>query len=396
MAKQAINKKDSFYASALSPKRGRKFGAFALDYFVLSIMSVLVFLLVNLIVDALPSVKAKQTEIGGIQQEMTSLVEESKLGEVENGTFLDNKVISKRYVYGITYRSLIENGVEESNITSSITSVYKPMTKENDNAYFYYTVFKPNHLSNYSEEDKGLFGVQDYQNAFSSDTGINFLNVDDYLLLNKDNALKVQNYILDSAFTPGKAIFTTLENRYSSLLEDAIAEFQTKYTPYTQKAQENEARKSDLYGIRRMEIAIAYSFAILLHYLLLPLLLKDGRTITMRALSLAYCSTDKKAPAFWQLLVHASLLFVEESSVMAILPFFVYGANAIDLVYLPFLWGISLLWVFIFSLLFMILSFVSSFFDKESKSTTTEFLSHLLLKDGKEFQTVEQQKAEHK
>lgn len=353
------------------------------------------FALVNVIVDALPSVKTKQAEIGAIQKEMTSLVEESKLGEVTNGSFLENDKISKRYVYQLTYRSLLEGGVDEKNITSSITSIYEPIKKENDNAYFYYAVYKPLHLSHYESEDKGLYGSEPYNDALSKDTGITFMNADDYLLLGKEDALSVQNYILDSAFAPGKALFSSLENRYSSLLQDAINEFQTKYIPYQQKAHENEIRKTDLYGIRRMEIAIAYSLGILIHYLALPLLLKDGRTITMRALSLAYCSKDKKTPSFWQLALHASLLFAEESSVMAVIPFIVYGANAIDLVYLPFLWGISLLWICIFSLLFMALSFLSSFFDKESKATTTEFLSGLLLKEGKEFQISESEKAEH-
>ncbi len=394
MAKAVIEKKDSPFASALCANRKKKIGANALDYFLLLIVSVLLFLLLNLAVEAFPSVKNKQSEISSLQEEMISLVEDSKLGEYENGEYKSNEEIANSYLYRLTYRSLLEGGIKEENITSSITSIYKPIEKSSDNLFSYYVYFKTSNISSYSliAEEKEECGEAYYLSILSKDLGISFKINDGYPLLEKEEALSIQDYVLDSSFAPGKEIFATLKERYQTLLESSIEEFESEYLPFKSKMEAHEALKNSLYGVRRAEIGVSYLLGSAICYLLLPLLLKNGRTVSCKAMNLAYCRKDKKEVAFSNLLIRFLVLLVEFMSVCSLIPFIIYGSSAIDLLYLPFLGGISLLMCALFSFLFMLFSFLSSFIDKESESTTSEFISSLLLKDITQFASKSQKK----
>lgn len=396
MAKEVIKKKESPFASALLATRRKKIGANALDYFLLLILSVLIFLLVNLITENLGSVKSKQSEISSVQNEMVSLVTESKLGEYENGSYKSNEEIATSYIYRLTYRSLLDNGVKEENITSSITSIYKPIDKESDNLFYYYATFKANNIADYSlsTQQKEEYGSTYYFEALSKDLSISFDLKDEYPLLTLDGANKVQSYILDSSFTPGKEIYSSLLDRYETLLKSSINEFESEYLPFKNKMEAHERIKGELYGVRRIEILIAYVLGSSLYYLLLPSLLKNGRSLSFKAMNIAYCTKKGETPAFSNILIHFAVLLFEFSSVMAIIPFIIYGSSAIDLVYLPFWSGISLLFVALFSLTFMLFSYLSTFIDKESKATTSEFASSLIAKDITRFALKNNEKKE--
>ncbi len=375
----------SFYANALLAKRSKKFGASTLDFLLVGILSVLFYALTNLVVEALPDVKTTQNDASLIQSEMKSLIKESKIGEEKDGSFLGIDTLSKNYVYRLTHASLLNNDVNENDISSSISNLYPPITKESDNAYSYYVTFKEAHLSEY--EEKGTHGLANYLDELTKDMPFSFSIVNDYPYLHLEQAKQIQDYIVNNGenYAPGKNAYEALLNRYSSLLKDGVNDFQDRYLPYKEKANKNETYKTKIYAIRRGEILFSYFIATFLGYFLFPLLLKDGKSLAMKSLSLGYTDYKGGRPKWWRLLLHASILFIEESVLMMIIPFVVYGGSAIDLVYLPFLGDISLLWVGLFSMLFMLFSFLSTFIDKEKKVTTSELISRLILKDGKEF-----------
>lgn len=373
----------SFYKDAIPAKRGKKLGVNMLDFLLATILSVLFYALTNLVTEALPNIKETQNEIALVQNEMKAMIKESKIGEEKDGSFLGTDTLSKNYVYRLTYASLLKGGVEEKNISSSISNVYSPITSDTDNAYFYYVTFKETNLEGFSE--KGIHGFSSYHELLSKEMPFSFLIEDNYPYLPLENAQQIQNYIIDENYEIGGVTYNALKGRYDSLLKDGVNDFQDNYLPYKQKANVNEQYKNKIYTVRRIEVLIAYVLSSFIAYFLFPLLLKDGKTLAMKVTSLGYCSEEGKRPKWQNLLIRSSLLFVEESFIMTLLPFLVYGGNAIDMVYLPFLGDISLLWVGAFSLLFMLFSFLSTFIDKEKKSTFSELLSHLILKDGKEF-----------
>ncbi len=385
MAKEVIEKKHSPFASSLLADRKKKIGANALDYFLLLILSVFLFLLVNLITENFEGVKNKQKEMSSVQDEMISLVRESKLGEYVDGAYLDNDELAARYVYRLVYRSLLENGVEEENISSSITSIYKPIDKESDNLFYYYVDFKASNINSYSSKDNEECGEAYYFDILSKDLTISFDIVDGYPLLKKEEASNIQNYVLNSSYEPGKKAFSALKDRYEALLESSINEFESEYLPFVSKMETHEALKNSLYAVRRAEIFISYALGSAVYYLLFPLLFKNGRSIAYKAMNIAYCRKDGKEANFANVLVRFFVLFIEFSSIMALMPFISYGSSAIDLVYLPFLGDVSLLMVAIFSFVFMLCSFLSTFIDKERKATTSEFISSLTAKDITQF-----------
>ncbi len=385
MVIKTIMEEKSFYGNALVAKRSKKFGASTLDFLLVGILSVLLYALTNLVIEALPDVKATQSDIALIQGEMKSLIKESKIGEEKGGSFVGIDTLAKNYVYRLTHASLLNNGIKENDISSSISNLYPPIAKESDNAYSYYVDFKESHLSEY--EEKGIYGLTNYLDELSKDMPFAFSIENDYPYLKLEQAKQIQDYIVNRSETyePGKNAYEALFNRYSALLKDGANDFQDRYIPYKEKANKNETYKIKIYAIRRGEILFSYFVAVFLGYFLFPLLLKNGKSLAMKSLSLGYVDEKGRYPKWWKLLIHASVLFFEESVLMMITPFVVYGGNAIDLVYLPFLGDISLLWVGLFSILFMLFSFLSSFIDKEKKATTSEIISQLVLKDGKEF-----------
>ena len=380
-----MDKQISFYKDAVIAKRSKKISAKAFDFLLVGIISVLFYIVANLITESLPSVKATQESTATIQSEMKSLIKESKIGEEKDNSFVGVDTLSKNYIYRLTYASLLKNNVEEKNISSSISSLYEPITSENDNCYYYYVTFKETNLSSYNVT--GIHGFTSYYNELSKDMPFTFYVIDNYPFLNLNEANSIQDYLVnsDSNYETGKNIYDALYNRYSSLLSDGVNDFQNNYLPYKEKLDINETYKNKIYSIRRIEILISYFLAIVVSYFVFPMLLKDGKSLAMKSLSLGYTDFNDNCPKFYSLIIHTCILFIEQSVLMAILPFIVYGANAIDLVYSPFCFDISLLWVGAFSLLFMLCSFITSFIDKEKKLTISELLSHLILKDGKNY-----------
>lgn len=391
MAKDAIKKNVSPFLSSFPAKRTKKVGARALDYFLLIIISVLFFVLTNLVVESLPAIKEKESRLSSIQDEMISLVEESKLGEYENGSYLSNEDIASNYLHRLIYRSLLNAKVSEDDIPSSLSLRYQPIDKESDNLYYYYASFKPAHIDEYLSVE-GINGAINYSETLSKDLEISFLIVDDYPLLNEDDAHKAKNYLLDSSYVPGKAIYESLADRYKSLLEEAINEFESSYVPFLSRSSAHTSLKESLYGLRRIEAAISYALGVLVYFLLLPLFLKDGRTIADKAMNIAYCTNKGERPSIINLSIRVVIIFFEFSSILSFIPFIIYGSSAIDLLYLPFLWGISFLSIAIFSFVFMLLSFLSSFIEKERKCFTSEFLSQMLAKDALNFHLEDEKK----
>lgn len=391
MASSTMKQKSSFYKDALPAKRSRKVGAAVLDYLLMLIVSVLFFLGANAVTEALPFMKEKEAEITGVQKEMSSLIEESKIGSLKDGSFESVETITKNYLYRLAHYSLIKGGEKEEDI-SPLIRAYPAITPTSDNCYYYYSSFKADHTSDYAKQENAIFGASDYITTLSKDLSFTFLYEEEgeyayYPYLDSDTSLALQEYMNgNEKFEKGSRIYSVIHDRYRNLLENGVKEFQTDFKPYADLNSKNNEIKTSLYGVRILEFFFAYTCGSLIAYLLVPLLLKDGRTLSDKSLSLAYVKkSDGERPEFWRILVQFAFRYVGGIGTMAFLAFIAYGASSIDLIFHTF-WGfLSLLGLLIFTCLYALTSFAVTFFDKEKKYTLSEFFSGIVLKDGKEF-----------
>ncbi len=393
MAEKAIKKTDSFFKDAYITKRGKKIGASILDYMMLAIVTVLFFVIVNAVVEALPSMKSKESEIYDVQKEMTSLISESKIATTKDGSLEDSDAISSRYIYRLLRGSFKINSVDENSL-SSLIKTYEPINKEDDNAYYYYLTFRKNHNADFNEESESpIDSLDSYVAYLNTQSGFDFEIKDDYPYLPLEVANNIQSYLLDSSFMTGKNQYDGLKNAYVSLLTKGAKDLRTNHKQYVALNEKNNALTTSIYGIRVLEVFISYLIASSFYNLLLPFLLKDSKTLAMKALGLGYTDKENRKPTFAQTSIRMTILFIGHCSIMTIVPFLVYGGSAIDLVYTPFLWNISLLGLGVFSLIYAFLNLGTTFIDKERRFFIEEYFSSLLSKDGKEFHAREEKEA---
>lgn len=383
--------KSSFYKDAVVAKRTRKVGAAILDYLLMLITSVLFFLGANAITEALPFMKEKEQEIAGVQNEMSALIKESKIGSLKDGSLESVETITKNYMYRLAHYSLIKDGVKEEDI-SPLIRAYEAVTPDNDNCFYYYVTFKENHSSDFIAKDDSIVGAKEYIAALSKDLSFNFVYAEDeeyahYPYLDLDTSLALQEYMNGNTnFEKGSKIYEDIHDRYRLLLESGVKEFQADFAPYVELNAKNNEIKTSLYGVRFLEFFIAYTCGAFIAYLLVPLILKDGRTLSDKSLSLAYVKKEGgERPEYWRILIQFAFRYIGLLGTMALLSIVAYGTSSIDLIFHTFFGFLSLLGLLIFTCLYALTSFAVTFFDKEKKYTLSEFFSGLILKDGKEF-----------
>lgn len=387
----------SFYQNSIPLKHGRKFLVLAMDFFWTMILNVILFALSVLLGSNIPAYKGHISDVSKTRTDLYDLVIKADLDEWdEGGGLLGSEALTRINLKNLVYTSMINYG-EEADLNKNIYNGSEKIAKENDNLYQYEVFFKNAHRNDFKEENVQFYTGESFTDYFYND------DIKDYFvksasypyLLNEDSAMKIDAYYQNSSYALGKDIYNQLYDHYLMEFNKARNEYTENYIPYIDKISlyTSSVHQTYLYPFVEGLVAFVLSFTVL--EIMVPAFDKDGRTISMRMMkNIGYSDVNGYVPQRWQIIVHGLIQGLSYFVSFPISLLFFYSSEGTELLFESFA-GFSPIYFGIFSLTFMLLSFVFTYFGQGKNQTIGEKVALLYLKDSREF-TVPVKKEEKK
>lgn len=378
MINNGSGEKENLYATAVVAKPGKKALACFLDYCLTLVFSILLFALFDLISLAVPSYTNLKDETSKAQTNLYQIIYDSHLSSYDDGNvFMSEDKIVENYVYGIVLSSSSDETLSKMNQYKD----KKKMDKETDRIFYYY--------NNYRVENKNLFEGDSYigdeylskvfpksKSYFEIKNGYPILNINSVTLLN--------DYILYSKNENGKIIYDSIKTDYRNAYKDCMNDIQTSKS-YKETLTKFNSGKNTILMTRGSFLIIGYILATAISYILFPLIFKDGKTIGFKVFGLAFTTIDDELLKISSILIKSLLMLIMGFSANSLSCFILFGTQGMYLLTFN-IWGfINILYVSIFSLLLVIVSFFLMIFRKNNHQTLSETICMIVAKNTKEF-----------
>lgn len=378
MINNGSGEKENLYATAVVAKPGKKVLAYFLDYCLTLVFSILLFALFDLISLAVPSYTNLKDETSKAQTNLYQIIYGSHLSSYDDGNvFMSEDKIVENYVYGIVLSSSSDESLSKMNQYKD----KEKMNKETDRIFYYY--------NNYRVENKDLFEGNSYigdeylSKVFPKSKSY-FEIKDGYPILNINSVTLLNDYILYSKNENGKIIYDNIKNDYRNAYKDCMSDIQTSKS-YKETLTKFNSGKNTILMTRGSFLIIGYILATAISYILFPLIFKDGKTIGFKVFGLAFTTIDDELLKISSILIKSLLMLIMGFSANSLSCFILFGTQGMYLLTLN-IWGfINILYVSIFSLLLVIVSFFLMIFRKNNHQTLSETICMIVAKNTKEF-----------
>ena len=378
MINNGSGEKENLYATAVVAKPGKKVLAYFLDYCLTLVFSILLFALFDLISLAVPSYTNLKDETSRAQTNLYQIIYGSHLSSYDDGNvFMSEDKIVENYVYGIVLSSSSDESLSKMNQYKD----KEKMNKETDRIFYYY--------NNYRVENKDLFEGDSYigdeylSKVFPKSKSY-FEIKDGYPILNINSVTLLNDYILYSKNENGKIIYDNIKNDYRNAYKDCMSDIQTSKS-YKETLTKFNSGKNTILMTRGSFLIIGYILATAISYILFPLIFKDGKTIGFKVFGLAFTTIDDELLKISSILIKSLLMLIMGFSANSLSCFILFGTQGMYLLTLN-IWGfINILYISIFSLLLVIVSFFLMIFRKNNHQTLSETICMIVAKNTKEF-----------
>lgn len=378
MINNGSGEKENLYATAVVAKPGKKVLAYFLDYCLTLVFSILLFALFDLISLAVPSYTNLKDETSKAQTNLYQIIYDSHLSSYDDGNvFMSEDKIIENYVYGIVLSSSSDESLSKMNQYKD----KEKMDKETDRIFYYY--------NNYRVENKNLFEGDSYigdeylSKVFPKSKSY-FEIKDGYPILNINSVTLLNDYILYSKNENGKIIYDSIKTDYRNAYKDCMSDIQTSKS-YMETLTKFNSGKNTILMTRGSFLIIGYILATAISYILFPLIFKDGKTIGFKVFGLAFTTIDDELLKISSILIKSLLMLIVGFSANSLSCFILFGTQGMYLLTLN-IWGfINILYVSIFSLLLVIVSFFLMIFRKNNHQTLSETICMIVAKNTKEF-----------
>ena len=378
MINNGSGEKENLYATAVVAKPGKKALAYSLDYCLTLVFSILLFALFDLISLAVPSYTNLKNETSKAQTNLYQIIYDSHLSSYDDGNvFMSEDKIVENYVYGIVLSSSSDETLNKMNQYKD----KEKMDKETDRIFYYY--------NNYRVENKNLFEGDSYigdeylSKVFPKSKSY-FEIKDGYPILNINSVTLLNDYILYSKNENGKIIYDSIKTDYRNAYKDCMNDIQTSKS-YKETLTKFNSGKNTILMTRGSFLIIGYILATAISYILFPLVFKDGKTIGFKVFGLAFTTIDDELVKISSILIKSLLMLIMGFSANSLSCFILFGTQGMYLLTLN-IWGfINILYVSIFSLLLVIVSFFLMIFRKNNHQTLSETICMIVAKNTKEF-----------
>ncbi len=413
----------SKYKNNVLAKRSKVFLSSLLDYFLIVIVSFMLFIIVtNPVISVLPSFKENINNLNDTTLKLYQIVSETRLQtfDEEHNSFISIDNDARKYVTTLLKTSLYVRGMdlpsinqEEEQIDIKDTFLNTDNNNyPNDNLGYYFYTFKSNNesLNNYvysdidysnNKEDYLYLEALDFDNELFNDYFIskeefNNLNIDNdfksslnrFNILSEDYQSYLISYLIYNEVNESLvSIYNNLATSYKNAIQIFINEVETNFTPYLET--------NDSFNYYYNYYVLTYIIALLITYLItfivfiiiIPLGIKDNRTIGLKVLKLGICRSDELEPNLFNIVIKDILLFILYFNSILFTLFFV---NLLPISVFPlFNSHFSLIQVVIFSLLLLILSYIYLIFSKNHQVLSL-LSGNLVIKNSEEFENIKE------
>jgi len=375
----------SFFAKAEPIKPLKKFLLNLLDFAIVLVLSVFIYGIGDACMSQTSLFKEKREEATAFKTKLYEQVDKSKLSNMVDGILLTNTEVTINYLTNATYTSLIDNGANPEDLSKEKYKDAIKLNGTNDNLFYYYVTFRDvnaNQFINHASDDF-TFGFEKYKTLLLSETVSSYYETkDNYLYLTNDAAKAIDSYLMTGNYAPGETIYNALYQNYYKLLSSSIDEYVEYYQPYVDLYNEfNELTKS-LLLYRLVEMIISYAISVILCFLVMPFIFKNGKTFAYRFFKVGVCRVDDNEPKFYNLFIRFFVTLLTFNPIISIIAILLYGTSGLNLV---FMGTISLFSLSCFSFIYCLLSFIFQYVNKKRYQTICDFLSLTVVKSGSDF-----------
>ena len=376
--------KVSLYADAPALKRGQKFVSLLTNLTVTAILSVILYFGLDAIVSSAGGFQSDADSLTSKEKNLYSVIEETGLGKKDStGNFKSNETLANEYAISLSLGSLLQYGESKESLSKSVYGPYESAGTNNDMLYSYYVSFKESHNDDFAQEALASKGESYYIPRLTKDHEDWFLATG-YPYLLEEKARDLDEALRNPSYSKGVEVKNFLKTRYASLLEEAIEEVTKSYTPYKESFKEYTNAYRLMQQKKAFEALGGFALAVMIHYFLVPLGFKNGRTLVDRLQHRPYRKGTGKEPTPVALLIHALLIFLEGIGIPGLSMILVYGSQGVDILSLQLFNTVPLFSIMLFSLLLLLVSYTFSFMNKDKKQTLSELVSNLIQVDGRE------------
>lgn len=367
-------------------KRSKKFAVAFLDFVTCFFLAMSLFFAGEAINTSLPYYQEETSNISRLENDLTDLVVSSKLSYIKGDGYLaQTKDMASSYILSLTYTSVdIEKRNDE--MFKNVTEI----NEDKDNLYFYYSSYVKDNQSNFSDFSK-IKTIDKYKEDLlkESKSGDNSIFVTEgYPFFTNETANEIYSFLVEGKQT-NSTKYNLVYDAYSKLLEEAISQYMELFIPYVNLVNEHSSTLDHFYQVKIGILLGCFFISILIIYFLIPVCLKDGRTLFMKIFHLKAISVDEgKITWPFNLLRAISLFFIYLFSTSLIALIVLGGYNGLITIYTVFLGIFNLLFLSVLSILITICSMLFTFFRKNKKQTFSEFISLMIVKEDDSKKTI--------
>lgn len=384
-----------YYANCPFSKR---FGAFLCEFFLILITTLGLFITFDYsISQAEGSIfKELNDKVSTKQQELISLISESKLLTFENNEATTMNEIFDNYIVNLTYTSITyysynsidETYYEKENVHNDLNSNY-----EHDRLNYYYSVFKVENQEDYLSINLNESGLSYYKElilkSVNNDESKYFDSKLTYPLLTRENAIALDEYFIkgnksveldDGKIIDTDTLYLDLFNATSNNFDKASKEYAQNYIPYLNLLTEFNNARDNVVIAKILELVIIYFLISFIYYLLLPILFKNGQTIVNKFMRIGFCSRNGNALKWYQNIPKFINFFIAHFIVTALILVLLYSGNSI-LFFNYKLFGFLNFYIFyILALVYLVVDALFGVFNKKEHLTISDYASYTLAK----------------
>ena len=377
----------------------KKFPAYVLDFIITIVYHLILFACLEGIMNVTPFVSSLRDTMNHQYDGLVTTVCDTHISKKnERGDLVDRSTLLDEYIHGAVLNSLQENNYE--GISTETYKDYQAINQTNDYAFRYFIDFKPTNIDDFESDAITSYGKDYYNklflepNAQSQDeeekkkTLYPYFQIEEtsgYPLMTFDTAKQIDNYFRDRNYSQGKTVFDEITRSYENTLTVGFNDIQAHYIPYQILQMQYEKNSQKMFIIKLVELSVTYALAILLSYFVMPMILKDGRTLSMKILSLGASSRNGGPIKWWQNLLKSAITIFEFACMIPITAVIFFQTGGIDITAYPLFGGISFLSLGAFSIVFMFFSFLLSFVMRETRQTIPEYLTNIAVKGSDVF-----------
>ena len=370
-----------------SLSRGKKFGVAFLDFLSMFILSILLFNIFTTIYHKSSFYKNTTDSIVAIEKSLADICCETKLTYFVNEDKLATiEDVSKDYIKGQIYASFIINNDER--INDKLFSDTKIMNPLNDPCFYYLNTFKTQHAIDFLSEDSKL-NKQYYLDKILE---TNLYVEDEYPILTISSANEIYEYFKNSSMS-NKA-YLQVKEVYEGLLEESIADFMENNKQYANIQQSYGDTSIKLYSSYVYALLLIYLFSTMIIYLIIPLILKNGRTIFMKIFKLSYVNFDNQNVQSLQIIIRYIFQFILYLITPTIIMFLTLdNTTFISVAFTNFFKYFNLLALGALSFIIILCNMIFTFYSKKKEQTLVEFIAKIIEIEDEYIKVIEAQES---